>query len=153
MKIIGAIHVFLLPLPRLLQPRNRPSFRRGYIQYCDDSPRIKCRGFSGLLLKAPSEPDVRCNHTERLVGSRLSVSAGTQTVGTRMLLPEGTIYLGTPKHSSVVSMLENICSIPSYRRRHKWNTVLREAGGAASIPMSSPTINRGPTGRGSCAAT
>ena len=48
---------------------------------------------------------VRCNHTERLVGTRLCVSAGTLNIGTLLLLPTGTIYRGTLKRYLVVSVL------------------------------------------------
>ncbi len=54
-----------------------------------------------------------------------------------MLLPEGTIYLGTPKHSSVVKVLEQ----EYYMERDMsseaaWEAGSPEASGAASLPTA-----------------
>ncbi len=108
----------------------------------DDSPRMNAGASRkaernmpacGSFATAPSEPIVRYNHTKRLVGSRLSVSAGTPTVGTRMLLPEGTVYLGTCKHPSVVSVQTNLEQV-YYKEYEMSSEAVWEAG---SLPGSS----------------
>ncbi len=54
-----------------------------------------------------------------------------------MLLPEGTIYLGTPKHSSVVKVLEQVyCMEREMSSEAAWEAGSPPAGGAAYIPMA-----------------
>ena len=76
-------------------------------QQGDDSLWRKAKGFSGLPLKAPSEPAVRLPSRKRPVGSRLTYREAHQTVGAPVLLPRGA-YPGTGKHYEVVGVLENV---------------------------------------------
>jgi len=54
-----------------------------------------------------------------------------------VLLPEGTIYLGTPKHYSVVKVLEQVCYVErDMSSEAAWEGGSPPAGGAASIPTA-----------------
>ncbi len=65
-------------------------------------------GASGMTLVCRPTPIVRFMHMSETRLKATHVSHGTQNIGTLVLLPEGTIYLGTPKHYLVVSVQENM---------------------------------------------
>jgi hypothetical protein len=61
-----------------------------------------------MTLVCRPTPIVRFMHMSETRLKATHVSHGTQNIGTLVLLPEGTIYLGTPKHYLVVSVQENM---------------------------------------------
>ena len=72
-------------------------------------------------------PIVRFMHMSETRLKATHVSHGTQNIGTLVLLPEGTIYLGTPKHYLVVSVQENMHILAQEFKKCKLGFRLRVA--------------------------
>ncbi len=71
-------------------------------------PCLEGRGFYILADVGSVRAVVRCNHTERLVGSRRETyRLAHRTLGTLVFLPEETLYLGTSKHYRIGSRRVN----------------------------------------------